>query len=209
MATPTVANVLKSGASIWYAATGTAEPDETTVAYGAAWGGTWAQVGFTKEPLVFAYEDEHYDIEVQEHLAPIKRVRTKENLTVETVLAELTASYLLLANARDITTGVATTAAGAAQKGFEEAGLGGVAELEEMAWGFEGQFIDSTGVSQPVRVFIHKGTAKLNGNLEFSKKTDDYVGIPIQIKALADTTQDPGEELCIFQRVTAPITGAG
>ena len=48
--------------------------------------------------------------------------------------------------------------------------------------------------------------AMLNGALEFSQKSDDYVGVPIQIKALADTTQTAGEKLVLFQRVTAEAT---
>ena len=51
MATPVVANILKTGAVLWNVPTGETVPDETSVAVGAAWGGNWARVGYTKEPL--------------------------------------------------------------------------------------------------------------------------------------------------------------
>lgn len=205
MANPSVTNVLKTGAALWYAPTGESKPDETSVAYGGSWGGNWARVGYTKEPLTLAYESEEVDVEVEEVLAPIKRFRISESLTVETVLAELTAAYLQLAASNQDT--VSETEQGASQDAYEETGLGGEVVLTEKAWGFEGLFIDSDGNEQPVRIFVHKGTAMINGELEFSQKTDDYPGIPIQIKALADTTQSEGQELMLWQRVTDEMSG--
>lgn len=205
MSDPVVANIIKSGAVLWYAAVGTAIPDETTVAFGAAWSGVWARVGYTKEPLALAYESEEMDITVDEVLAPVARRRTGEGATLETVLAELTAAYLQLAasDQDDVT----ETAAASEQKAYEETGLGGQPVLQEYAWGFEGMYIISDGTLEPIRVFVHKGTAMLNGPLEFSKKSDDYTGVSIQIKALADTTQDQGQELLLFQRMTAEASG--
>lgn len=204
MSDPVVENVLKTGAVLWYAPVGEAKPDETSVAFGAAWGGNWTRVGFTKAPLVMAYTSEEHDVEVEEELAPIDRKRIKENLALETVLAELTAAYLQLAAANQDS--VSTTAAGASQKGYEETGLGGEVTLQKYAWGFEGEFVNDNGDSEPVRMFIHKATAVLNGNLEFSQKSTDNVGIPIQIKALADTDQSVGQKLALFQRVTEEAT---
>jgi hypothetical protein len=186
------------------APSGEAKPDETTVAYGGDWSGNWERVGYTKEPLVMAYESEEFDVEVEEELAPIKRRRVKETMTLETVLAELTAEYLQLAASNQDT--VSETAAGGAQKAYEETGLGGEAILTEKAWGFEGLYITSGGNDEPIRVFVHKGTAMVNGELEFSQKSTDYPGIPIQIKALCDTTQAAGQKLALFQRVTSETT---
>ena len=206
MGNPTVANIIKSGAVLWFAPVGTADPDETGVTSGSAWGidtgsAGWQRVGYTKAPLTFAYEDEQIDIETEEELAPVKRLRTKENITLETALAELSAATLQLAlgNQGSIT----TTPSGSSQRAYEETTLGGVAEIMEMKWGFEGIYLDDSGNDFPIRFFIHKGTAKLNGALEFSQKSGEYVGIPIQIKALADSTQSAGNKLCKFQRVTA------
>lgn len=200
MSDPVVANIIKSGAVLWYAATGETEPDETSVAFGAAWGGAWARVGFTKAPLVFAYEDERLEITVEEHLGPLDEWRIAEHARFETVLAELEADYLQL-----MTDGTVTnTAAGASQKAFESLPVGGAALITKRAWGIEGLHIDSSGNQHPIRVFIARGTAKLNGTLEFSKKSDDYVGMPIMIQALADNANSG--RMFKFQRVTAPAS---
>lgn len=201
MGTPVVANIVKSGAWLYNAPIAEANPDETTVDYGADWGGNWVRVGFTKAPLTLAYESEELDIEVEEELAPIGRWRVKENATLETILAELTAEYLQLAASNQDT--VSETAAAAAQKGYEETGLGGEVVLTEKKWGFEGLFLNASGDEEPIRVFVHKGTARLNGALEFSKKSTDYTGVAIQIKAITDTTKSAGQKLLLFQRVTA------
>ena len=204
MATPAVVNITHTGAVLWYAPVGEANPDETTVAYGGSWGGNWARVGYTKAPLTLAYESEESDVTVEEELAPVKRFRIGENLIVETVLAELTLTYLELAGADQDT--VTTTAAAAGQDAYEAAGLGGDAVMTEKKWGFEWRHIESDGTAQPARCFIHKGTAMINGALEFSQKADDYPGTPIQIKALTDTTQSAGQKLCLFERVTGEKT---
>lgn len=205
MANPSVTNILKTGAVLWYAPTGESKPDESSVAYGGSWGGNWARVGYTKQQLTLAYESEETDIEVEEVLAPVKRFRISESLTVETVLAELTAAYLQLAASNQDT--VTETPQGTDQDAYEETGLGGEVILTEKAWGFEGLYIDADGNEQPVRIFVHKGTARVNGELEFSQKADGYPGIPIQIKALADTTQSTGQELLLWQRVTDEMSG--
>jgi len=200
MATPSVTSIVKTGAVLWVAPSGESKPDETSVAYGGDWGGNWERVGYTKEPLKMKYDSEEAEVEVEEELAAVKRYRNKEGVTLETVLAELTAEYLQLAASNQDT--VDETAAGGSQKPYEETGLGGEAILTEKAWGFEGLYVDSSGNEEPIRVFVHKGTAMINGELEFSQKTDDYVGIPIQIKALSDTTQSAGQRLVLMQRVT-------
>lgn len=204
MGDPVVTNIVHSGAKLYQAPVGEPNPDETTVNFDDPWGGNWARVGYTKAPLTFAYESEEADINVEEELAPVKRKRIRENLTIETTLAELTGEYVQLAASNQ--DAVTTTAPGAAQKGFEETGLGGKELLTEMKWGFEARAVLADGSEQPVRIFVHIATARLNGNLQFTQKTEDTPGIPIQIKALADTSQAAGQKLCIFQRVTAAAT---
>lgn len=201
MAVPVVANIIKSGAVLWVSDTGTNKPSTANLLYGHDWPTGWVKVGFTKAPLAVAYTSTEAEIAVEEELASIKRVRTAEALAVETVLAELTADYLKLAGGDQRT--VSTTPAAAGQKAFEMTGLGGMAEIVVKQWGFEGLFIPSTSVEEPIRFLIHRGTAMINGNLEFSQKTDDYTGIPIQIKALTDVDEDAGEKLCQFYKFTA------
>jgi len=202
MSAPAIANVLKSNAVMWVAPTGEALPDETSVDHGGTWGGNWERVGFTKEPLKIKYEQEDMDFHVEEYLGPVKRRKTGHSAVAETVLAELTAEYIALASGNQET--ITTTAAGASQKGFEEVYIGDSEFIDEKIVGFEGAYYDSSENAQPVRIFFMVATFSLNGELEFSKKTDNYVGVPVQVKALADTS-DNGR-LVRFQRVTAPAT---
>lgn len=205
MADPVATNVIVGGAKLYFAPVGEAIPDETDIAFDEAWGGNWARVGYTKAPLTMIYEFDEMDVEVEEHLAAIERIKIAERLTLETTLAEFVGSYLALGagvNPADVT----TTPAGAAQVGFEEFGIGDQYVLDKYAVGFEGRYVNATGDSYPVRIFVHKATMRFNGNLEFSNRSGAYPGIPLQVKALADLTQAAGERLFKYQRVTAPAT---
>lgn len=199
MADPVVTNILKSGAVAWVAPEGTAFPDETTIAAGAAWGGAWARWGFTKEPLKLAYEDEEHDINVEEFLAALGRKKIGEESSMETVLSELAGDYLKYAMDGALT----TTAAGAAQKGFEELLVGNDSEKTVYTVGFEGIRYNATGVALPIRIGYWRCTLRLNGELEFSRRSDDHSGVPLQVKALANTTTG---RLIWINRVTAPAT---
>lgn len=200
MSDPNIFQVLKSNAVLWYAPVGEAWPDETTVDAGDAWGGNWARLGATKEPLTFLYEDERADIDVEEYLSSVHRFKTSEKLTLETVLAEIDADYVAL-----MTEGtVSATPAGGAQKAYDSLPIGNDARLTDYAFGFEGVNADSSDNLLPLRVFIYRATAKLGGELSFSKREDDYTGVPITIEALSDSAT-PGR-LCVFEKVTGPTT---
>src|SRR3990167_156875 len=202
MSNPSFTNIITGGAVLWQAAVGTASPDETSIAYGVAWGGVWTRVGYTKAPIALIYDEEVGRFDVEEELTAVKSRRIAENMAIETVLAELTAGYLNLILGGT----VATTAAGASQRGYEELPFGGEATLPEYEWGIEGEYVNSAGLSFPLRVFIHRANSVLNGNLQFSNRNSEYPGIPLRIDALADTTQAAGQKLAIFQRVTAEAT---
>lgn len=194
-----VADIFLGPVKIWRAAVGEAKPDETTIAFAEAWGGGWTVMGYTKTPTTMNYETEELDVLIQESLAPVKRRKTSENLTIEATLAELTAANMELA----VGGTVVSTVAGAGQRAYEELEVGDEPVLEEYAYGLEGEYVDSAGASFPVRFFVHKATAKLGGALEFGK--EDYPGITLQIKALADLTQTEGERLFVMQKVTAEL----
>ena len=194
-----VSDIIVSPATVWYAPVGEEVPADDTPA-GDDWGGNWVPVGYTKTPLSMSYEFDELDVEIEQSLAPVKRVKTKENLALETVLAELYLDGVQLGTGGTVT----DTAAGAGQVGKEELDLGGEAALDEKAWGFEGTYINEDGAEFPVRLFIWKATAKLNGALEFGKA--DYTGISLQIKALADLSKSMGERLFKMQKILEPAT---
>ena len=151
---------------------------------GAAIGSTSAT---PSAPLTVNYERELFELEVEQVTMPIKGIVTKETVMAETTLGEMTAANLRLAFGGTVT----TTAAAVGQVAMEELEAGGATTLPVYAWGFEGLYQTDAGAQYPVRVFIWRGSAVLNGGLEFSKKA--AVGIPLQITAWADTTKVVGE----------------
>lgn len=195
-----VSDIVVSPAVVWYAAEGEAAPDPDSVAAGVAWGGNWVKLGYTDTALSMLYEFDELDVQIEQSLAPVGRVKSAENLTLETSLAEL---YLdgvqLFAEGT-----VSDTAAGVGQVGREDLALGGEADLTVRTWGFESTYIDEDGAEFPIRLFIHRGTGRLNGALEFGKASQ--TGIPLQIKALADMGESQGERLFVLQKVLEPGT---
>lgn len=197
-----VSDILKSKAVLWVAPAGETHPDETSVAAGGSWGGNWVQLGYTKEPLSVLYEFDEHEIEVEQVLGAVGRRKINERLTLETVLSEATALNLDRVAGGDGTNPTAT-AAGPSQVGYEQLDVGDNPLLTEWEIGFEGIKYDATDGSLPVRLFM-KGTVAVNGELTFSQKDDDYTGIPVVIKALADTGSS--NRMFRWQRVTAAAT---
>jgi hypothetical protein len=181
-----VANIVKSGAAIWTAPLGEALPGKS-VPFGGDWGGNWEKFGLTKEPLTFSYEEERAEIVVEEFLAKVDEKRISESAMFETVLAELSATVLRHVLAQGA---VKQVAAGASQVAYEEIRIGNEADIAKRCWGFEGRFLSDQGEQFPVRFFVFRGTCKLNGEMEFSRKSDDYTGVPMQVVALADPDRD-------------------
>lgn len=197
MSDPVVTNILKSNAIAWYAPLGETLPSITTLAANQPWGGNWTRVGFTKEPLSVAYEADEVEIEVQEYLAPIDRMKIRHSAMFKTVLAEITVDYLNLG-----VDGVQSVVAeGSGVAGYEAIDLTDDFHVVKRCWGFEGLIYDDNDNALPVRVFFTRATSRMTGEIEFSKRTDDYSGIELEIKALADPDQQG--RLMRWQRVTA------
>ena len=201
--TPSSANIIKTGARLWYAPFVVASveplPDETNINYAADWAANWERIALTSEAVKLLLMDERMNVEVEEYLTPIKQYRIKFGGEITTVLAEVTADiYALLFGGT-----VSTTAAGASQKGYEELDLDPTALVAEYTFGLEG-FVDVAGVQQPVRWWIPKGAIALNGESEYSQKTDSYTKVPIKITALKDDVND--NPPFRWQRVTAAAT---
>jgi hypothetical protein len=198
-----VADIIKSGATVWTAPLSEALPAKS-LPFGADWGGNWDKFGLTKEPLTFAYEQEEAEIVVEEYLAPVDRKRIAESAMAETVLSEFSAQVLRHVMGQGA---MAQVAAGASQVAYEELQFGNEVEIEKRIWGFEGQYLSPQGEQFPVRWFLYRGTCKLNGELEFSRKSDDYVGIPMQVAGLADPDRDG--RLWGWYRVLGKATSQG
>lgn len=196
-----VADILMGPVTVYYAPVGEALPDETSVEYGDPWGGNWTALGYTKGNLSCNYEFDVVEATIEQALGPVKRRKKSETVALETVLAEFTGDNLAL-----VTNGTKThTAAGVGQVEYDDVDVGGDPSLTERAWGFEGEYVDDSGTSFPMRVFVYKGTAKLGGALEFGKEVEG-VGLTLHVDALEDMSKSAGQRLIKFQKVTAAAT---
>lgn len=194
------AHIFLGTAKVYRAPVGESVPSENGVAYGVAWGGNWVTFGFTKTPLSCLPAFETFEAFIQEYLEPVKRRRTVSHLTLETTLAELTMDNVQMTTGGTVT----DTAAGAAQAQKEELEAGNNPVMTEYAWGFEAEYRKDDGTQFPARLILFRGTAILNGALEFGKA--DYPGIPLRIEGLAEGSKTAGKNMFIFQKVLAPHT---
>jgi hypothetical protein len=201
MASYTSDSVLVAEAAILYAPTGTALPDETSVAWNTfgSWTG-WTMLGYTTQPTTFTYAYDTLQVDVQQSLAPIKQRKINESVVLASALAQFEGALLAL-----VLSGTnVTTAAGAGQKGFDRVTTGGDPALTERMFAIEGWRQDSAGTKQPVRCFIYRGTITANGAVPFNKSA--VTEIPITITGLGDSTKAIGANLLEWQIVTAPAT---
>lgn len=196
----TATNILLGPVRVFYAPVGETIPSKDSVAFGAAWGGNWVEVGYTKAPLAATYDFTELEIRAQQKPGVLKRRKATEDFTCETVLAEMTSTLFGIVASGTVTSGVADSDS----VGYDQMVVGGEFEIDEYAWGFEGLYESSTGADFPARVFIYKANARMNGASEFS--VEDYPGIPLQIKALQQTSNANGDQLFKFERVTAAKT---
>lgn len=180
-----------------------ANPDESTVAFGSAWGGNWTDMGDLIEgsPVTLGMPEEFTKVYTEQSTAPKNAVRTRREVMIKATLAEHS-----VANMAVILQGTAetTAAAGGGQKGFSEIPFGTESEVDFYKWGIEATRKDANGTQQPVRWFLHKGYIRLSGDTAYAKRTP--TGIPVEITILGDGSQSAGEELGILQIVESAAT---
>ena len=172
-----IADMVQGPVRVFYAPVGEAEPADS-VAFGAAWGGNWVEVGRTAEPLTLGYDVTTHESESQQDTLPLKRTKVSERVALETLLKEITAANLQLVLGGAVT----TTAAGSGQVGKEVLEGGGEFKMDERAWGFEGRYTDDAGTNFPIRFFVRRATSVINGGLNWAKDAD--VGIPLKVEVL-------------------------
>ena len=196
-------DILIGPGKLYRAATGEANPDDSTIGYGDAWGGNWVDMGDLLEgsPVVLSLAEEFTKVYTERSTAPKNAVRTRRETMVKATLAEHS-----VVNMATLLQGTAetTAAAGGGQKGYSEIPFGTQSEVTFYKWGIEALRKDSDGNDQPVRWFLHKGYIRLSGDVNYAKQNP--TGIPIEITVLGDGSQDAGEELGILQIVTSAAT---
>lgn len=196
------ADILIGPGRLYRAPVAEANPDETTVAFDAAWGGNWTDMGDLLEgdAVTLSINEDFTDVYTEQSTSAKNSVRTRREVMLSMTLAEHS-----VANMAIVLDGTAAaTAAGASQKGYSDIPFGDNSDVDFYKWGIEGFRKDTAGTKQPVRYFFHKGYLRLAGDVNWSKQNP--TGIPIEIKVLGDSTQSAGEELGICQIVTAAAT---
>jgi hypothetical protein len=195
-------DILIGPGRVYYAPLATTNPSNTTVVYGAAWGGAWVDLGDFLEGsgVAVPFEEEFTKVYTEQSTAPVQAVRTKREVMIRVTLAEHSGVNMAL-----VLGGTKTdTAAGGSQKAVSSIPIGSQSAINFYKWGIEGFRKDSTGVNQPVRYFFHKGFLRLAGDINFSKA--DPTGILVEITLLADRSQSAGSELGLWEQVTGPVT---
>lgn len=195
-------DILIGPGKLYYAPVSTANPDETTTVYGAAWSGGWTDLGDFIEGsgITLSISEEFTKVYTEQETAPKNAVRTRREMMVRGTLAEHSITNMAL-----ILQGTAEpTSAGPAQKGYSEIPFGTESDVDFYKFGIEALRKDTTDSNQPVRWFLHKGYIRLNGDVAYTKQNP--TGVPIEITILGDGSQSAGEELGILQIVTAPAT---
>ena len=194
-----ISDIMVSPAATFSAPVGSSLPADG-LAVGAAWPSGWQSVGYTKEALTVDYKYETLKYEIQESLGAVGSRKVKEELTLETTLAEFNLSGV----AESWGGIVSVTTSGSAQVGKEEIYGGDITNIPVRMWGFEGTYVDSANVVRPIRMVIYRGQADAGGKLEFGKK--DTTGIPLKIVALEDMTKAVGSRMFKIIRVTSDVT---
>jgi hypothetical protein len=194
-----VSDILVSPVRILRSPTGTTLPADSLAA-GGAWPAGWTEFGYTKTPLSVEYAFESLDYDIQESLAAVGRTKIKEELKIETTLAEYNLTNLDLAWDAYLS----LTSSGSGVTGKEELTLGDQPEMEVLQWGFEGSYVSAAGNTHPFRVIVWKATSEVGGKLEFGKA--DTTGIPLKLAAISDMTKSANQRLVKFVKITAPAT---
>lgn len=195
-------DVILGPGKLYRAPVGTAIPDETSVAYGAAWGGSWTEMGDFPEgsPITIVMNEDVYKVYSEQSTVAQAVTRTRREATIKGALLELTAANYAIALQATAT----ATAAGASQKGYSNIPFGAQTDVTLYKWGIEALRVDATNVNQPIRWFFHKGFFRMTGETAYGKTKEATLGFEISI--IGDSGQATNEELGILYIVTAAAT---
>lgn len=196
-------NIIIGKGRFYVSPVATAKPDESTVAYAAAWS-SWTDMGkmLDGKGVAFNLGDAYKETFTEDNLGPERVTRTKRRPMFKVSLAEFTSANLEKVLGATATT---TAAAGGGQKGYFEVGIGDDPNVTLYQFGMEGVRYDTSGNEQPVRYFIHKGYIASVGDIVHAKATESE--IVLEIVALADPdAASAASRYGLIQYVTAQAT---
>jgi hypothetical protein len=189
--------------TIYKAPLATANPDESTIDYGEAWGGSWVDIGDFPEgsPATVSLTEEVYEAYSEQTATVQAIVRTRKKIVIKGAMFDHT-----VANMELVLDGTAenTAAAGGGQKGYTEIPFGSSTDVTLYKWGVEARILDDAGNEQPLRWFFHKGFFRSTGDIAYAKTKETMIAFEITV--IGDNSQTAGEDLGILQLVTAQAT---
>lgn len=196
-------DVLLGPGTLWRAPVGTANPDESTVAWGASWGGSWVDMGDFPEgtPISLSMAEEVYKAYSEQRTVARAVTRTRREALIKGSLQDHSVANLAIALQG---TAATTAAAGGGQKGYSEIPIGAQADVTLYKWGIEALRIDANNFNQPVRWIFYKGFFRMTGDIPYAKTKE--TAVPFEITVIGDETQVGGAELGILQIITAQAT---
>lgn len=192
-----VQDIIISPARIYKAPIGESLPNVNTVAYGAAWGGNWVDLGRTLQGVVVRFDKEKFTLQTEQDILPVREVVTSFKAGFDAVLAEMTGANLVLA----LDASKTTTAPGVGAVGHDVVSVDGTkAEVSSYAFGVEGFRLTNANLKLPVRIFFKKASISVNGEVNLAKGAG--AGLSVTITALAEDSGIP----IVIHNVTAPAT---
>ena len=196
-------DVILGPGKLYRAPVATANPDESTVAYGAAWGGSWVEMGDFPEgsPITVTLDETVYKVYSEQSTVAQAVTRTRREALVKGSLLELSVANWAIALQGTAET---TAAAGGGQKGYSEIPFGAQTDVTLYKWGIEALRVDSANANQPIRWFFHKGFFRMTGDVQYAKTKESV--LPFEISIIGDSTQTANEELGILQIVESAAT---
>lgn len=188
---------------LYRAAVGEANPDESTVAWDAAWGGNWVDMGDFPEgsPLTVSIPEEIYKGYSERSTVAQVVSRTRREPMIKGSLFDHSPDNLEILLQADRDT---TAAAGGGQKGFDELSISDQANVTLYKWGVEALLVDDDGNNQPIRWLFHKGFIRLTGDLAYAKTKE--TAIPFEITVLGDSSQAATQRIGVLQIITEAAT---
>lgn len=196
-----VADVLVTGATVLYSATGTALPNITSVAFNSygSWS-SWTSLGTTASPVRWMRQKEFYRYDAQQYADPADMRVVGKSSAIRFEIAELTGPTLaVLLDGANV-----TTAASGSSKGYYTVDYGSDLTTNKRQWAFEGFRPDSSGTLQPVRWFVYIAVLQLEGDFTFNKR--EATRAVCTLFPLVDTGKSSGADIGKIQIVTAPTT---
>ncbi len=175
-------------------------PDESSVAYGAAWGGNWTEMGLlmTGSGVQMRHGSTMYDVKADGILLPLKRVPTSREIAFAFTLLEYTPENLQLVFPDSTLT---ETAAAAGQKAFADLKIGSGQDNPPYTVGIEAFRQDADGNKQPVRWRVYESSIEQDGETPFQQGAASM--LPIVCHALHC---DEEMQVAQLHYVTAPGT---